>query len=637
MVFRTVAVLGAGHLGPQIAAHLANADLDVLLFDMAAEGGDPAREVRLAIARMAHCEPLPLATADVVHRITPATYQHDLRRLAACDLVIEAVGESADAKQGLLARLAPHLGCRAVLVTTTAEFTVAELALALPESWRARFCGVQFFAPVRYQSLVELVAGPDTDLRVVDALETFAVQTLGKGVVHSKDQPGFAVNRLAKVVLALACHHADRLGLAPDVTDHLVSAVMGTPARPVFGMIDRLGRASLATSLTRLARCLEDDPWLTRLGLPTWLTESVTLGNGPIYRQAGERQLVFDPQADDFRSIRLGPSAAIHELLDPHRPVAMWAGLHDSLLPGARFLVAWLRDVLHYSAYCLESAVRNAREIDLALRWSLGWARGPLELWQLLGWRDTATDLRRAIAAGQTLTSWELPDWVSRVREVYSERGAYSPLSGRYAALPLQSVYRRWLRPPAPLGAGAEAGRQPLFEAAGLSLRDGGEAIGVLDLPVTPDTFDDDALVVMAEALSIARSHYHGLVLHYPCPWPATRPALLDRLLMHRQPAARSEWLLRLQEVVLLLRQLPIPVVAAVRGHLVGFGFELAQHCDRIVAGLESYLSPANPRLGFPVAGGSVAMACRVASVMGAPEGGSADCPLCLPDRSRPG
>lgn len=602
---------------------MANAELDVLLFDMADDGPDPGRSVRRAISRLARLEPPPLAASDVLHRLIPVTYQRDLQRLAQCDLVVEAVAESADCKQGILARLAPHVGTRAVLVTTTAELTVGELAQALPEPLRARFCGLQLFTPVRYQPLAELIPGPDTDQRVLDTVEEFVVQTLGKGVVRAKDQPGFVVNRLSRIALALACYHADRLGLAPDVADHLLSTALGAPPQPIYGLIDRLGATVLAGGLTRLAQRLPDDPLLARLPLPPWLTESAVLGGGPVYRCHDGRRLVFDPQLGEFRSLRPAPSAAMRDLLDPQRPAAMWAALHDSLLPGARFLIGWLRDLLHYSACCVGSAAASVREIDLALRWRLGLTRGPFELWQALGWRETAADLRRAIASGQTLSPQALPDWVSRVRELYNERGAYNPASARYVPVPTLSAYRRWLRPPVPLATNAGAGAVALFESAGIYLRDGGESVGVLDLPHSPSAFDDDALVVLAEALAIAQSHFQGLVLHYPSPWSEATPALLAALLEQTQSAAWSQRVQRLQRVALLLRQLPIPVVAVVRGYLAGFGFELAQHCDRIVAGLESYLSPSNPSLGFPLAGGSAAMACRVASVMGAPEGGA--------------
>lgn len=613
MVFRTVAVLGAGFLGSQIAAHLANADLDVLLFDLAVEGPEPARTVRQVIARLATLQPPPLACAEQIHSITPLTYQHNLQRLRECELVIEAVCENADCKQGLFARVAPYLASQTVLVTTTAGLGITALAAALPEPLRARFCGLQFFPPLRYRPLVELVAGVATDDRVLDELETFAVQVLGKGVVRAKDSPGFLVKRLLMVAQAIACWHAGRLGLAPAMVDELLRAAFGLRTAAVFAGSDQHGPTGFAESLIQLAGQLPDDPWLAALA-------SMTATPAIDYQDEVSESAVANRSAGR-QPPELPP--AIKALLDPQHPAAMWAALQDSLLPGAQFLVAWLRDLLHYSAVCLATLAPSVRDIDLAARWGLGLRRGSFELWQALGWRRTAEQLRQAVADGVTLSVTAVPDWVFHVREVYNERGAYSPLNGRYLPSSPLAVYRRWLRPPGPAVGQPVRPQAVAFDLAGLRLRYSGD-VAVLDLPAAPADFGGATLDALWEVLGIVRGNSQALVLYYPEAWGDDSPALLAELTAQSGRAARARWLERLQQVMLAVRQLPIPVVAAVQGRLAGPGFELAQHCDRIVAALESYLSPvAAQPVGLPLAGGSVAMVCRVAQVLGGPEGGT--------------
>ena len=68
---RKAAVLGAGVMGAQIAAHLANAGVQPVLFELAADGRDKSANVKKALEGLARLEPSPLATKGVVERITP--------------------------------------------------------------------------------------------------------------------------------------------------------------------------------------------------------------------------------------------------------------------------------------------------------------------------------------------------------------------------------------------------------------------------------------------------------------------------------------------------------------------------------------------------------------------------------------
>jgi hypothetical protein len=160
---RRVAVLGAGVMGAQIAAHCANANVSVVLFDLAAKEGDPDGIVKRALDGLKKLEPAPLATADRLALIDIANYDRDLARLADCDLVIEAIAERMDWKHGLYAKVAPHLRADAIFASNTSGLSINALADGCPDSLRSRFCGVHFFNPPRYMALVELIPSRSTD------------------------------------------------------------------------------------------------------------------------------------------------------------------------------------------------------------------------------------------------------------------------------------------------------------------------------------------------------------------------------------------------------------------------------------------------------------------------------------------
>ncbi|MCP4636144.1 MAG: 3-hydroxyacyl-CoA dehydrogenase family protein, partial [Methyloversatilis sp.] len=184
---RRVAVLGAGVMGAQIAAHCANANVPVILFDLAAKEGDPDATVKRALAGLKKLEPAPLATTGLAAQIEVANYDRDAARLADCDLVIEAIAERMDWKHGLYAKVAPHLRSDAIFATNTSGLSINALADGCPDAMRSRFCGVHFFNPPRYMALVELIPARTTHAALLARLEDFLTTTLGKNVVRALD------------------------------------------------------------------------------------------------------------------------------------------------------------------------------------------------------------------------------------------------------------------------------------------------------------------------------------------------------------------------------------------------------------------------------------------------------------------
>ena len=152
-LIRRVAVLGAGVMGAQIAAHLTNAGVDTVLFDLAAKEGAPDGIVLKAIANLGKLSPAPLATKALAEAITPANYDTGLEHLRGCDLIIEAIAERMDWKQDLYKKIAPFVPAHTVLASNTSGLGINKLAEVLPEELRHRFCGVHFFNPPRYMHL----------------------------------------------------------------------------------------------------------------------------------------------------------------------------------------------------------------------------------------------------------------------------------------------------------------------------------------------------------------------------------------------------------------------------------------------------------------------------------------------------
>ena len=99
IIIKKVAVLGAGVMGAQIAAHLVNCGVRVILFDLAAKEGDKSSVVKNAIKAFRKQKPAPLAVPSLAGLIKPANYEDDLSELESCDLIIEAIAERMEWKK----------------------------------------------------------------------------------------------------------------------------------------------------------------------------------------------------------------------------------------------------------------------------------------------------------------------------------------------------------------------------------------------------------------------------------------------------------------------------------------------------------------------------------------------------------
>ena len=224
---RKVAVLGAGVMGAQIAAHLVNVGVPVVLFDLPAKDGPKNGIVTRAIEGLKKLKPAPLGIPDDAALIEAANYEEHLALLGECDLVIEAIAERMDWKLDLYRKVAPHIAAHAIVASNTSGLSITKLAEAVPDAIKPRFCGIHFFNPPRYMALVELIATPSTDAQVLDQLEAFVTTSIGKSVVRAKDTPNFIANRVGIAGMLATMKDAETYGLSYDVVDDLTGKKMG--------------------------------------------------------------------------------------------------------------------------------------------------------------------------------------------------------------------------------------------------------------------------------------------------------------------------------------------------------------------------------------------------------------------------
>ncbi|MBC7483282.1 MAG: 3-hydroxyacyl-CoA dehydrogenase family protein, partial [Rhizobacter sp.] len=245
---RKVAVLGAGVMGAQIAAHLVNCRVPVILFDLPAKDKDGAAAlssnaakngiVAKAVEGLKKLKPAPLGVPEDTALIEQANYEDDLAKLAGCDLIIEAIAERMDWKLDLYTKVASSIAPHAIVASNTSGLSITQLSEVLPEAIKPRFCGIHFFNPPRYMALVELVATPTTEPEILDQLEAFVTTALGKSVVRAKDTPNFIANRVGIAGMLATMKEAETFGLSYDVVDDLTGKRLGRASSGTFRTAD---------------------------------------------------------------------------------------------------------------------------------------------------------------------------------------------------------------------------------------------------------------------------------------------------------------------------------------------------------------------------------------------------------------
>lgn len=637
---RKVAVLGAGVMGAQIAAQLVNCKVPVVLFDLPAKEGPKNGIATRAIENLKKLKPSPLGVAADAARIEPANYEEHMARLAECDLVIEAIAERMDWKLDLYQKIAPALNPAAIVASNTSGLSITKLAEALPDSIRPRFCGIHFFNPPRYMSLVELIPTPTTLPEILDQLETFVTTAVGKSVVRAKDTPNFVANRVGIAGMLATIQEAANFGLSYDVVDDLTGKKMGRASSGTFRTADVVGLDTMAHVIKTLQDNLADDPFFPSYATPPVLAGLIAKGalgqksGAGFYRKVGKDILRLDPESGEYVAGGKKADPLVDRILK--KPAAERLKLlRESSHPQAQFLWAILRDSFHYVAVHLHDIADSARDIDFAMRWGFGMKQGPFELWQEAGWAQVAQWVKEDIDAGKALSSAPLPAWVfdgpvAASGGVHRPEGSWSAAHARFVARSTLPVYQRQAFPESVLGSGAAA-----------PLASGTEEFRNEEIRVW--TLDGEVLIAsitaklhlispavtegLLKAVEIAEQKYQGLVIWSPDDVFSAGANLESLLPVFMKLGAKgiAPEEKKLQDAMLRIRYAQVPVVAAMRGLALGGGCELAVHCARRVAHLESYVGLVEVGVGLIPGGGGLAYIARRAAEMAAAGNARAD------------
>ncbi|MBH9552312.1 3-hydroxyacyl-CoA dehydrogenase/enoyl-CoA hydratase family protein [Inhella gelatinilytica] len=636
---RKVAVLGAGVMGAQIAAHLVNVKVPVVLFDLPAKEGPKNGIVQKAVDNLKKLKPSPLGDSADAGRIQQANYEEHLEQLKDCDLIIEAIAERMDWKLDLYTKIAPFVAPHAIVASNTSGLSITKLSDVLPEEIKPRFCGIHFFNPPRYMYLVELIPTAATRPEIIDQLEAFVTTSVGKGVVRAKDTPNFVANRVGVAGMMATMIEAEKFGLSYDVVDDLTGKKLGRASSGTFRTADVVGLDTMAHVMKTMQDNLQADPFYACYATPKVLAALIEKGalgqktKAGFFKKDGKAILRLDPATGEYVPAGKKGDEIVARMLK--KPTAdRLKLLRESTNPQAQFLWSILRDSFHYCAVHLADIADTAREVDFAMRWGFGNQKGPFELWQEAGWTQVAQWIAEDIAAGKALCNAPLPAWVTEgpvaaAGGVHTPEGSWSAAEGQFKPRADLPVYARQHFPESLVGSGAA---DPLKSGTELFKNDevrvwtlDGEVV-IASITAKLHLISPAVTEGLLKAVELAEASYKGLVIWSPddvFSAGANLESLMPVFMKHGSKGIAPEEK-KLQDAMLRIRYANVPVVAAMRGLALGGGCELAVHCARRVAHVESYVGLVEVGVGLlPGAGGLTYIARRAAEMAAAGNSGS--------------
>jgi 3-hydroxyacyl-CoA dehydrogenase len=602
---RTAAVLGAGTMGAQIAAHFANAGIPALLLDVtpqaAREGLDRARALK----------PDPLFTPDARSLVKTGGFDEDLPRIATADWILEAVVERLDIKQSLLERVERHRRPDAIVSSNTSGIPIAAIAEGRSDGFRRHWLGTHFFNPPRYLRLLEVIPTPETDADVLSAIVEFADRRLGKGVVIARDTPNFIANHIGLYGVMQILRALESGQYTIEEIDAMTGPAIGRPKSATFRTMDIAGIDVLAHVARNLAGSVTAAPAGSPAGaaadairsgvpgspqtpLPAVIENLVQrgwigakAGQGFYKKDAGGDILTLDPAAMSYRERQPAKLPAI----EAARPIEDVGERIRKLFLGKDRVGAFMRETLGtslvYAARVAPEIAHSIDDVDRAMRWGFGWELGPFETWDAIGVKDVVD------ALGVT-------DPPPLVREAL-ERGAFRP--GRRLPAATIEILRQ-----------ARDEARIVRKNPGASLVDLGDGVLCVEFHSKMNAIGGDTISMLQAGAKEAAANFAALVVgNEAANFSAGANLMLLLLEAQEQNWDEVDLMVRaFQGATMSLKYADVPVVVAPAGLTLGGGCELVLHGDRVQAAAETYVGLVEAGVGLiPAGGGTKEMLAR--------------------------
>jgi 3-hydroxyacyl-CoA dehydrogenase len=628
----TIAVIGSGIMGSGIACHFANIGVEVLLLDIVPREPNEKekakgltledkvvrnRLVNDSLAAALKSKPSPIYHQKFADRITTGNLEDDIAKVAQVDWIIEVVVERLDIKKQVFENLDKHRTAGTLITSNTSGIPIKFMSEGRSEDFQKHFCGTHFFNPARYLKLFEIIPGPKTSQEVLDFLNGYGEQYLGKTSVVAKDTPAFIGNRIGIFSIQSLFHAVKELGMTVEEVDKLTGPVIGRPKSATFRTVDVVGLDTLVHVANGIYENCKEDERHELFKLPDFVNtmmENKWLGSKSgqgFYKKVkgddGKSEiLTLDLDTMDYRSKKSAKFATLELTKTIDKVIERFPVLVDGKDKAGEFYRKSFGALFAYVTHRIPEISDELYKIDDAMKAGFGWEHGPFQIWDAVG-LDKGLEFIKA--EGLEAAPWVIEMKAAGIDSFYTVKDGATyfydipkktmeKVPGQDAFIILDNIRKS----------------NEVFKNSGVVIEDLGDGILNCEFQSKMNTIGGDVLAGLNKAVDLAEKDFQGLVVGNQ----AANFSVGANIGMIFMMAVEQEYdelnmaIKYFQDTMMRMRYSSIPTISAPHGMCLGGGCELSMHADKVVAAAETYIGLVEFGVGvIPGGGGSKEMALR--------------------------
>nr|WP_293301249.1 3-hydroxyacyl-CoA dehydrogenase/enoyl-CoA hydratase family protein [Allomuricauda sp.] len=628
----TIAVIGSGIMGSGIACHFANIGVEVLLLDIVPREPNEKekakgltledkivrnRLVNDSLAAALKSKPSPIYHQKFADRITTGNLEDDIAKVAQVDWIIEVVVERLDIKKQVFENLDKHRTAGTLITSNTSGIPIKFMSEGRSEDFQKHFCGTHFFNPARYLKLFEIIPGPKTSQEVLDFLNGYGEQYLGKTSVVAKDTPAFIGNRIGIFSIQSLFHAVKELGMTVEEVDKLTGPVIGRPKSATFRTVDVVGLDTLVHVANGIYENCKEDERHELFKLPDFINtmmENKWLGSKSgqgFYKKVkgdnGKSEiLTLDLDTMDYRSKKSAKFATLELTKTIDKVIERFPVLVDGKDKAGEFYRKSFGALFAYVTHRIPEISDELYKIDDAMKAGFGWEHGPFQIWDAVG-LDKGLEFIKA--EGLEAAPWVTEMKAAGIDSFYTVKDGATyfydipkktmeKVPGQDAFIILDNIRKS----------------NEVFKNSGVVIEDLGDGILNCEFQSKMNTIGGDVLAGLNKAVDLAEKDFQGLVVGNQ----AANFSVGANIGMIFMMAVEQEYdelnmaIKYFQDTMMRMRYSSIPTISAPHGMCLGGGCELSMHADKVVAAAETYIGLVEFGVGvIPGGGGSKEMALR--------------------------
>lgn len=614
---KKAAVLGSGVMGSQLACHLANVGIEVLLLDIVTpelseenkKNSSKRNElVNKSLQQALKTNPSPVYSKSFASRIQTGNFEDDLEKIKGCDWILEAIIEKLDIKKDLFEKVEQHRKPGTLISSNTSGIPIELMAEGRSEDFQKYFCGTHFFNPPRYLKLLEVIPSTKTDPSVIDFFMDYGDRWLGKTTVLCKDTPAFIANRVGVFSIMAIFHLMEEVGLTIEEVDALTGPLTGRPKSATFRTCDVVGIDTLVKVANGVRENCPDDEARELFEIPKYVEQMVEKGwTGQKAGQGFYKKVKKDGDSEihalNLETLEYHPKekarfASVEQAKTFDSLKEKLKVLHKGEDKAAEFLRKLSYHLFAYVSHRIPEIADELYKLDDGVKAGFGWKLGAFEQWDVLGVKGIVEEMK---SAGQEPASWvtemldaghdnfyKVQDGVKHYYDLESKD--YKEIPGSRTLVVLDQL----------------RGQEPVWDNKGCTLHDIGDDVLCLEFHTKMNTVGSEILQGINKAIDIASENYKGLVIGNEADnfSAGANIAMMLMLAIEQEFDELNMAINMFQKTVMRIRYSPIPVVIVPRGLTLGGGCEMTMHSDAAVAAAETYIGLVEVGAGLIPAGG---------------------------------